>query len=509
MKKNNENETVTKQGVFGILWNLSGSLVQIVLQFIVLGILARLLTPEEFGIVALILILVQFSYLFIDLGIASAVVQLPNITKKHISQGYTFSTFIGIFLGVLFFFFGPLIGTFFGMDNLEAPIRFFSLFLPLNSINAMSHATLLRKLKFSAIVKCNIFSYIFGTGLISIVLALLDFGYWSLILGYFASALLLTISMMIVEKPVFTFSFNKKVSHQLLFFGSGHTLGTVFNYFAENTDNIVVGKFLGPVSLGIYSKAFQLLSIPASFFGGIYDKVLFPILSKKSENKKLLSDFYLFSSAVCFGILFPISIIIFINAESIVLIVLGKQWIETIVLLQILIVGLPYRFGTRINKSYFKSMALVYTGAWYQLLFAVMILAGAIIGSMWNGLQGIAYGVLLSTVINYFLASIKIRKELKTSNNVFFEIQIKALLFHLPFLALTIFINHLFETNLWHHFFLSLVLYLPIMIFLFLFNRSIIFNTNNHDMISLIVNSLPSIMKKTMMRFNFFNKYYS
>ena len=105
--KNSKQKSVTKKGLVGLVWNFSGSAIQIFAQIIVISILSRILTPEEFGIVAVILIFVSFSELFTQMGISSALIQLPKLTRNHISLGYTLSVIIGIVVGVIFYFIAP------------------------------------------------------------------------------------------------------------------------------------------------------------------------------------------------------------------------------------------------------------------------------------------------------------------------------------------------------------------------------------------------------------------
>lgn len=501
-------KSITKKGLEGLLWNFSGSFIQILVQFIVIGILARLLSPEEFGVVGVILIFVNFTNLFTDLGIATAIVQLKNISKDHISSGYTISLLIGIIVGLLFYGLAPNIAGFFNLHGADNAIRFFAIFFPLRSFNSITLAILRRNFQFSIIVKCGIISYVLGTGLTSIILAYLNFGYWALILGQLAGILVTIVTMIYYQPPIFSFRFNKKIVSELLFFGMGHTMGTIFNYFAENGDNIIIGKSLGTVSLGIYSKAFQLFSIPASFFGGIFDKVLFPILSQKQEEKEKLKHFYLFSSSLCFGILFPMATLLFINAELIVKILLGDQWLEVIYLFQVLIFGLAYRFGTRINKSYLKSLGIIYKGAYYQLVFVFLIFTFCTIGQYLYGLPGVAYGVFIATFINYLQMSYRIYKELNFSKEIFIKIHIKTLVFYAPFFALTILLNFFGINSIWVHFFLSLFLYLPIITLIVLHKKNVIFNDDNSLMISQVLKFIPNILQKRIKKIKKFKKYF-
>jgi O-antigen/teichoic acid export membrane protein len=501
-------ESTTKKGLNGILWNFSGSLVQIFLQLLIIGILSRLLSPEEFGVVAVVMILVGFSDLFTDMGISSALIQLPEITEKHISLGYTISIFIGITIGVCFFFFAPYAGTFFEIKDANNAIQFFAIFFPLRSFNSVANALLTRELRFSLLVKFGVVSYLLGIGLTSIILAYLGFGYWSLILGQFIG-LLITLGLLIYFKPPsFSLKFEKKIIKELLFFGSGHTLGTLFNYFAENVDNIIVSKSFGTVALGFYSKAFQLLAIPSKFFGGIFDKVLFPILSQKQNKKDKLVEFYLFSTSICFGLLIPISVLILINAELIVSILLGSQWSEVVLPLQILILGMAFRFGAKINKSYLKSLGLIFRGAYYNFIFALLMLLCCFLGGYWYELPGVAGGVFVATILNYFQVGYRLYKNLRFSINSYLLLLGKVIIIHAPFLLITMILIHFQINSKWIHLLLSIFIYIPTMLYLFLNKRNIIFNETNFSMIAQILQAFPNKIHKILSQIQFLKKYY-
>ncbi len=404
-----------------------GSSLQIILQIVFIGVLARILTPKDFGIVGIIMILVNFTFVFTQLGIGAALVQLKEITSQHISIGYSFAICIGLAFSLLFYFFAPKISVFFNIEKLNEPIQFFALFFPIKSFNSVSEALLQRKLKFDITVKCNSFSYIIGFGLVAILLAYFGYGYWSLIYGQFAQLLMYTFLLIYFEFPKFSLRLNKPILSQLSFFGSGHTLATLFNYFAENSDNIITGKLLGPASLGFYSRAFQFLSIPARFFGAIFDNVLFPVLSLKQDNRKKLAKFYIYSITFCFIILIPVSIFCIANAKYLILILLGPNWSQVILPFQILILGLSFRFATKINKSFLKSLGLVYWGAFYQFVFSILVVSLSYMGAKIYGIVGVAFAVFISTVINYFQICYKLRNVLSFSLKAFGRVHINSL----------------------------------------------------------------------------------
>lgn len=502
------NESIIKKGVYGIAWNFSGSIIQILSQLLIIGILARLLTPDEFGLVAIIMIFVTFSELFTNMGIAGAIVQLPKITQKHIALGYTLSLLIGLFVGSIFYFSAPYTSAFFDVGYAIDAFHFFALFFPFRSFCSIATAIMTRKLRFPLMVKCSIFSSLFGGGVTSIVLAYCGFGYWSLILGQFMGLVFQTLFMIYFEKPFFSINYNKRVLGELLFFGSGHTLGTIFNYIAENVDNILVGKFLGTIALGIYSKAFQLLAIPAKFFGSIFDKVLFPIASKKQNEKEKLAAFYIYSTSVCFGILTFISVLIYLNAELIVSILLGGQWNEVIVPMKILIFAMAFRFGSKINKLLLKSMGMVYKSAYYQFLFAIIMVLLCSVGGYWYKLPGVAIGVLCASIINYFQVGFRLYNILSFSSKHFFEIFIKTILFNVGFLIIDLFLIYDLK-SIWVNGLLSVLIYLPLMLFLILNKRGVIFNENNFELNFQIMQALPTRIQKSFMKISLLKKYYA
>lgn len=506
-----KDQSVSRFAISGVIWMFAGSTVQLFLQLGIISVLARLLSPTEFGIVSVIMIMVSFTYIFTQLGIGASLIQLKDITREHISVGYSLSILLGFVICILFYLLAPAIGIFFKLKGLDTAIRFFSFFFPIKSFNSVSEGLLQRKLKFAVTVKANSISYFLGFGATSITMALLHYGYWSIIYGQLVQLLIYTGLLMYYERPIFSLKFDKAIFKQLMSFGTGHTLATVFNYFAENADNMVTGRLLGPTQLGIYSRAFQFLSIPSRFFGAIFDNVLFPVLSSKQEDKVKLSGFYLFSLTFCFVLLFPISIFLIINAGAIIKILLGDNWNEVIYPFQVLILGLTFRFGTKINKSFLKSLGLVYKGAYYQFIFAALILGFSWIGAYWYGLAGVAWGVLAATIINYFQISYRLQKVLLFKSKVFMQLHTKSLLFSLPFTVVMLIIFFLCGVRDYKYLALglSVLVYLPLFLFSVTRKKSVLYHGSNKLYLLQIINNLPGAIKKHITKTKFYQQLYA
>ncbi|MFT4610843.1 MAG: O-antigen/teichoic acid export membrane protein [Glaciecola sp.] len=496
-----QNISKTKSGIKGFTWMFFGNLFNKFSHILIIGILARLLTPQDFGILGIILIFVSFSDIFTQMGIGTAIVQKEDITKSHISLGYSLSVLIGVFVGIIFYFLAPYIGRFFNLEDLEGPIRFFSFFFPIKSMNSVSYALLQRDLKFDAWVKSSSISYFFGYGLTSITFALLGYGYWSLIYGQLAIMTVNTLVLMFYVTPTFSLIHSKKTYKDLLFFGSGFALDTYINFFADNIDNLIIGKVLGTSSLGLYSRAFQLFAIPASFFGSIYDKVLFPILSSTQSNKEKISSFYIFSISFCLLILIPLSLILLFNAELIITILLGSSWLEVKLPFQILVVGLFTRFGTKINKSFLKSLGLVYQGIYYQTIYALMMVAFCFIGVKYYGIVGAAAGVVLTNILNYIQVSFRILKVTNYTFLYFLKLHLSAFFNYSPIILLIVGAFLLDYNDNIIAVLLTLFIILPLLIIPIINKSSFFYESTNIKMLKQVINNSPSVVRRVSLKF--------
>ncbi len=491
-----KNVSTTKSSIKGFTWIFFGGTFDNIAQLVIIGVLARLLTPEDFGIIGIILLFVNFSNIYSQMGVGTALVQRKELKDEHISLGFSLAFILGLLIGAIFYFLAPYVGSFFNLEGLEGPIRFFSFFFPLKGLNSISEALLQRNMRFPAIVKCKSIAYLFGYGFTAITLAFLGFGLWSLIYGQLAILLVQSVLLFFYIKPRFSLRNHLQIYKDLLFFGSGHTLDLNFNYFAENADNLVVGKMLDAASLGIYSRAFQLYSIPSSFLGNVYHKVLLPVLSSKQDDTKALSSFYVFSISFCLLVLLPASLLLLFNAELLVLITLGNQWTAVIVPFQILVLGSFLRFATRINKSYLTSLGLVYHGAWYQFIYAAMAIGFCIIGAHYMGLNGVALAVVLAAIINYIQVAYRIKKRLGFKFEYFLGLHVRAFLMYMPVIAVIALCNYLGFMNMSIVVLISIFIVIPLMALPFYLRSSIFYDKNNTLMFNQLVDHSPQWMQR-------------
>ncbi|MES2064271.1 MAG: lipopolysaccharide biosynthesis protein [Bacteroidota bacterium] len=469
----NGETSYTKHTLKGFGWLSGGAVVQSFSQIIVLSVLARILLPSDFGVVNVIMILVGFSTIFIDIGIGASLVQLKNISDKHIYNGYIVSILLGILIGLAFYFGAPLFAAYFKIPDLVNVIRVFGLYFPIRCIGIVPESLLQRNLKFKTTVSIQNFSYLVGFGVTSIVCAYLKMGYWALIYAQFAQLIISSVMLFYNQRIAFNQKIDFKILKELVYTGSGYSLATFFNFFAENGDNMVVGRTLGAVQLGLYGRAFQLFAMPARFFGVIFDKVFFPILSRKRDDSITMDKVYMSSLVVCHLLLMPVSVVLIVLAPEVITILLGKGWNQIVLPFQILAISLSCRFGTKINKSFIKSLGIVYKGALYQFIFSALIIVFSIIGSYTLGLVGVAIGVLAANVFNYLQTLVLICKQIQSKIAYVLRIHVVSIFTTLALLLITLAITLLFRKFVNYYlvvFALSAIIISPIAVYLILFS---------------------------------------
>ena len=188
----------------------------------------------------------------------------------------------------------------------------------------------------------------------------------------------------------------------LLHFGGGFTLARIGNYLASQADRLIVGRWLGAPTLGLYSLACQFVTAPAFLVGQVLDRVLFATMARVQFEPARLTRAYRSGISVCALLVLPSSLVTILVAPEIVLVLLGTKWAGVVEPLQVLAFAMLFRTGYKISDSIARATGAVYARAWRQWLYAGAIALGAFIGRLW-GLEGVAAGVVAALALNYFM----------------------------------------------------------------------------------------------------------
>lgn len=395
-------QSLTHRTMGGFFWMFSGNGVHVILEVLVIAVLARLLTPENFGVVTAALVIIKFSSIFSSLGIAPAIVQRPDLEERHIRAGFTISFLFALLLAGLIAFCAPAIAGFFKMEKLIPVLYVMSFAFPIQGISLVAESLLQREIKFNWIAGINALSYALGYGLVGIGLAYANFGMWALVAGHLSQMAFKSIFLLIVQPHPKLPSLEACAVKELMFFGGGFTLARIANSTAGQGSNFIVGRWLGAEALGLYGRAFQLMIMPAALIGKALDKVIFPAMAKVQNQQDRLKAAYRRGISLTALIVLPVSAAMFVLAPEIIRFLFGAAWLDAVMPCRILSLGMLFRTSYKLSDSLARATGAVYRRAWRQGLYAGFILGGAWIGQFW-GLNGVAFGVLGAVTFNFML----------------------------------------------------------------------------------------------------------
>jgi O-antigen/teichoic acid export membrane protein len=385
----------------GLLWMFAGSSMQTLMTVLVTSVLARLLSPEQFGLVSASLIVINFTMIFSQSGVGPALVQKNNVTPLHVRTAFTFSVLTGFITCAVIWFIAPFLEKLLNTDGIVPILRVLSLTFIYQGFSVVSESLLQIKLKFREIALIRLCSYVLGYGVVGVTMSYHQFGVWSLVFGHIVQTSLQSLANMTLQGHPKRFSFHVRSLKELLWFGGGHTLARLGNYFALFGDKFVTARWLGVAALGLYERSYQFMVMPAVLIGNVLQQVLFPALSQIKEREKLLVAFKR-GTVIISLVAMPISVLSLLLAPEIVHVVLGSKWDAATLPFQILAVGMYFRTSYKLADSFTRSVGAVYKRAWVQWVYAVLVFGGCIAGQL-RGITGVSVAVLFALFMNYIL----------------------------------------------------------------------------------------------------------
>jgi PST family polysaccharide transporter len=395
-------DSLRQRTLKGFVVTLGGAGTQGLLQVLVVSILARLLSPEDFGVVGAALTVVGLSSILSQLGVGPALVQRRTLEEDHVRAGFTLSLTLGAFLMGVVWLTAPALERFLGLTDFVPVLRVLSLVFLIQSLSTTSQALLQRELRFGVLAVAHIASYLIGFGAVGVVLAAQGAGVWALVAANLVQATVRALVVLATRRHAWRPTLKRSATRDLLLFGVGMSLGKVLNYVATQADNLVVAKVLGAGPLGIYGRAYQLVVAPATLFGSVTNKVLFPALAQVQNDPRRLTLGYLSAVSIVATVTLPLSALMWLFAPEIVALWLGPQWVAVVAPLRILSVAILFRTSYKLSDSVVRAAGAVYRRAWRQGVYAGLVIGGSILGAR-SGVAGVAAAVLVAVVANFLM----------------------------------------------------------------------------------------------------------
>jgi O-antigen/teichoic acid export membrane protein len=393
--------SLKQQTISGIAWSTVARIAQQALGFIISVILARLLMPEDFGLIAMIAVFTGFARLFSDMGFAAALIQRSEITERHLSSIFWLNVMSGLALTGIMIALASYIAKFYAEPILKSLIMVISATFFIGSLNTVQTAILKRSMDFRKLALIETLAMAIA-GSWAIILAFMGLGVWSLAWQTLISTTLTVILMWHISNWRPSTIFDKSAIKDLFHYSSNLLGFGVFNYWVRNGDDLLIGKFIGSAGLGIYARAYNIMLMPLTHISATVGQVMFSSLSKLQEDKERVKHVYLRSISIIALITFPMMIGLLVVADSFVLALLGQKWAAVIPLLQIFcLLGLAQSIGTTVGWIYNSQGRTDWQFRWGMVAGSLLILSiviGIIIGTVISvaGCYAIMSGIILT-----------------------------------------------------------------------------------------------------------------
>lgn len=343
-------DSLRGKSVRGIAWSAIERFTLLGIQFVVQVVLARLLTPEDYGIVGMLSVFLAISQTVIDSGFTSALIQNQQRTERDFATAFFFNAAIAVLFYALLFAGAPLIADFYAMPLLVPVTRVIGLSLIFSALSAVHRTQLTIRVDFKTQAKASL-SAVLLSGVVGITMAYCGFGVWALVTQTLVNTAAGTLLLwfFVRWRPQCFFSF---ASFRPMFsFGSKLLSASLMHTVYANLYPLVVGKFFSAETLGYFSRAEQMAALPATTGSGILSRVTFPLLATVQDDDARLSEVYRKYLRVSTGAIAPTMIGLCALSEPVVIVLLGEKWLPAVPLMRVLCIAWMFNPITMVNLN--------------------------------------------------------------------------------------------------------------------------------------------------------------
>lgn len=398
-------DALKKKTLTGLFWTFTEVISNQGIQFLIQIFLARLILPEEFGLIGMITVFIAISNSIIDSGFSNALIREKEVNQNDYSTVFYFNLITAIVIYVILYFSSPMISVFFAQPKLSLILRVLAITIIINAFGIIPRAILTRKINFKAQMIINISSSLVS-GFIAIILAYKGFGIWSLVFRTIIMQFMQALMLSIVNKWRPSLVFSKNSFEKLFGFGWKLLVSGLIDTIYNNLYYMVIGKMYSASDLGYYTNAQKLRDIAATSISTAVQKVSYPVLSCMQNEEEVLKNMYkkIIKSSVY--ITFPVMFGLAIVARPLILILFGDNWSKSIIYFQILcLAGMLYPLhAINLNILQVKARSDLFLKLEILKKCVSIILIAIAILSKW-GVIGLIWMQVVSSVISFFINS--------------------------------------------------------------------------------------------------------
>lgn len=381
----------------GAATTMAGQIGRIILQFGGIIVLARLLDPEDYGLLAMVLAVVGIGDVIRDFGLSSAAIQAPEVTRQQRSNLWWINFSLGTILSVVALLSAPLIARGFDQPELAAITAALAVTFILNGASTQFRADLYRSLRFSRVVVVDLASQTIAL-IAAVAAAQQGLGYWALVVQQVVQPLLALV-LVVSMNPWLPHRFRRGAgTRKFMRYGWNLLATQMIGYASRNIDSLIIGSRFGPAQLGVYNRAFQLLMMPLNQINVPATRVALPILSRLQSDKEKFDAFILRGQAILLHVVVAVFAVIASQAGALIEIVLGSTWSGVAPILQVLIIGGVFQAAGYASYWVFLAKGLTGANLRYSLVTRSLLIVAILVGANW-GVFGVAWAYSVGLVL--------------------------------------------------------------------------------------------------------------
>lgn len=392
--------TIKQDLVRGVFWSAVEKYSGLVISIVVTMILARLLTPEEYGVAAIATVIISFLQMFCTMGIGPAVIQ-KELNSKELDSIFTFSLVVGGAMAVLFFIASWLIADFYGNEQLRPVCQILSLQLLFAAVNMVPSALMAKNKRFKEIAKRTLTLHLLS-GTVSIIAAWKGAGVYALLISPVISAIGIFIWNRWYYRVNIDWTFNLEPVKRIFSYTSYQFLFEFSNYFSRNLDKLIIGRAIGVDALGIYEKAYRLMQLPMQNVSAVISPVLQPVLRGLQDDKDDLARKYAKIVRFVATISFPAGVILACMSKEVIRIFFGDRWDAAIPIFSILALSLPLQMILSTSGAIYLICNNTRMQFWLGIRNTATTVAGFLTATFVFGtLEAIAWAWTITLLLNF------------------------------------------------------------------------------------------------------------
>jgi O-antigen/teichoic acid export membrane protein len=395
--------SLKQKTISGLLWSFIDSFAGLGISFIVGIMLARILSPEEFGLIGMLAIFIAIAQSFITSGFSQALIRKQDCNAADYSTVFYFNIVVGILFYLLLFLSAKSIADFYNEPVLEQLVKVLGLVLVINSFTIIQSTLLTKRIDFKLQAKISVISSVVS-GIISIYMAYKGFGVWSLVAQTLLKNAINSILLWFWNqwKPIWQFSTSS--FKELFSFGSKLLVSGLIDTIYRNVYYLIIGKYFAAAELGYYTRADQFQALPSQSLQGIIGRVSYPVLSSIQNDIPRLREAYKKIIRSSMLITFVLMLGMAAAARPMILTLIGEKWEPAVIYLQMLcLVGMFYPLhALNLNMLQVQGRSDLFLRL--EIIKKVLAIPIILVGIFW-GIKAMIVGMMINTLIAYYLNS--------------------------------------------------------------------------------------------------------